>query len=315
LRGKDFVLAVVESYGRSAVLDPKFAPQVDAVLDAGSSALRAKGFAARSGWLTSPTAGGGSVLAHATLLSGLWIDNRQRYHNLTTSNRLTLNGAFRRADWRTVAVVPGVTETWAEGSFFGYDKIYAEKDLGYRGPKFGWATMTDQYVMSAFERSEHSASNHAPVMAEIPLVSSHVPWAPIPSLVDWDEVGDGSVFNPMPAAGRSQSDVWRSRASIRTEYRRSIEYSLNTLISYVETYGDDDLVLVFFGDHQPIELVTGKGASRDVPITIVAKDPAVLDRVSGWGWDDGLKPGATAPVWPMSDFRDRFLTAFGPRKP
>lgn len=77
---------------------------------------------------------------------------------------------------------------------------------------------------------------------------------------------------------------------IRTEYRKSIEYTLNTLVSYVETYGDDDTVLVFLGDHQPAPLITGPGASRDVPITIVAKDEAVLDRTSGWGWQDGLRP-------------------------
>jgi hypothetical protein len=89
-------------------------------------------------------------------------------------------------------------------------------------------------------------------------------------------------------------------------------YSLNSLISYVETYGDDNLVLVFLGDHQPAPVVTGEDASRDVPITIVAHDPAVLDRISGWGWQDGLKPGPHAPVWRMDAFRDRFLTAFGP---
>jgi hypothetical protein len=69
--------------------------------------------------------------------------------------------------------------------------------------------------------------------------------------------------------------------------------------------------MIFLGDHQPVELVTGKNASRDVPITIVAKDPAVLQRISGWGWTAGLNPDPKAPVWPMSDFRDRFLTAFG----
>jgi hypothetical protein len=37
----------------------------------------------------------------------------------------------------------------------------------------------------------------------------------------------------------------------------------------------------------------------------------VLKQITGWGWQDGLKPGAQAPVWPMSAFRDRFLTAFG----
>ena len=72
-------------------------------------------------------------------------------------------------------------------------------------------------------------------------------------------------------------------------------------------------MLVFLGDHQPAPAVTGDGASWDVPITIVAKDRAVLDRISGWGWQDGLRPRAGAPVWRMNTFRDRFLTAFGSR--
>ena len=86
---------------------------------------------------------------------------------------------------------------------------------------------------------------------------------------------------------------------------------MSTLTSYVQTYGTDNLVLVFLGDHQPAPVVSGEGASRDVPITIVAHDPAVLDRIAGWGWQDGLNPGAQAPVWRMDAFRDRFLTAFG----
>ncbi len=31
------------------------------------------------------------------------------------------------------------------------------------------------------------------------------------------------------------------------------------------------------------------------------------------GLAGGLRPGPQAPVWPMSAFRDRFLTAFGSR--
>ena len=57
--------------------------------------------------------------------------------------------------------------------------------------------------------------------------------------------------------------------------------------------------------------MTSGSTNRDVPITIVAHDQAVLDKVSSWGWTPGLKPGPQAPVWPMSAFRDRFLTAFG----
>ncbi|GAA4571739.1 sulfatase-like hydrolase/transferase [Planotetraspora kaengkrachanensis] len=311
LRGKDVIVSFVESYGRDAVEDPNFASQVGAALDAGTSRLRAAGFGSRSAFLTSPTSGGGSWLAHDTLLSGLWIDNQQRSDSLLKSDRLTLSGAFKQAGWRTVSVMPGSTEPWPEGAFFGYDKVYTAQDLGYRGPRFNWGTMPDQYTLSNFQRTERAAPGHTPVMAEIPLVSSHAPWTPIPRLIDWDDVGDGSAFNGMTSAGVSQGSAWSDFRQVRTDYGRSIEYSLNSLISYVEKYGDDDLVLVFLGDHQPAPLITGVGADRDVPITIVAHDPAVLDRISGWGWQDGLKPGPQAPVWKMSDFRDRFLSAFG----
>ncbi|PRY35146.1 sulfatase [Umezawaea tangerina] len=312
LRGKDVVIAFVESYGRDAVEDPELAPVVDAALDRGTRTLKEAGYSSRSGWLTSPTAGGGSWLAQATLLSGLWIDNQQRYRTLMASDRLTLNDAFRRADWRSVGVVPGITQAWPEGEFFGYDPVYAAADLGYRGPRFGYATMPDQYTLSAFQKAERSKPGHAPVMASIPLLSSHAPWSPIPRGIDWDDVGDGSVYNTMESGNQAPESIFgRDPKGVRADYARSVEYSVDTLVSYVKTYGDDNLVLVFLGDHQPAQIVTGEGAGHDVPITVVAHDPAVLDRVSSWGWNDGIKPAPEAPVWPMSDFRDKFLTAFG----
>jgi hypothetical protein len=240
----------------------------------------------------------------------LWIDNQQRFRTVVSSDRLTLGKAFQRAKWPTVGVAPGVTRAWPEGTFYGYDRIYDARNVGYRGPGFGWATMPDQYTLASFERSEHGKPGRPPLMAEIPLISSHWPWAPIPKLIGWNEVGDGSVFTAIANEGESREAVWKNSARVRTEYRRSIEYSLNTLISYVETYGDDNLVLVFLGDHQPMRIVTGPGASYDVPITIVAHDRAVMDRTAAWGWQDGLKPGPQAPVWRMDSFRDRFLTAF-----
>lgn len=314
LRGKDVMLTFVESYGRSAIQDPRLAPSIDALLDAGTSRLAAAGFRARSGFLNSPTAGGGSWLAQATFLSGLWINNQQRFRSLTSSDRLTLTGAFKRANWQTVGVVPGVTRAWPEGTFYGIDRVYDSRNVGYRGPKFGWSTMPDQYALATFQRREHGRPGHAPIMAEIALTTSHIPWTPLPRFIDWDEVADGSVYGPMAAEGEPRRVVWRSAAKVRAQYVKSIEYALTTLISYLERYGDANTVLVFLGDHQPVPTVTGERASRDVPITIVAKDPAVLDRISGWNWHEGLNPGPTAPVWRMDSFRDRFLTAFGPPK-
>jgi hypothetical protein len=105
----------------------------------------------------------------------------------------------------------------------------------------------------------------------------------------------------------------RPPGRVHTDYRTAIEYSLGSLISYVETYGDKNFVLIFLGDHQPSPIVTGYGVSRDVPITILTADRSVLNRISSWGWQDGLKPNPDAPVWRMDAFRDRFLTAFGPQ--
>ena len=37
----------------------------------------------------------------------------------------------------------------------------------------------------------------------------------------------------------------------------------------------------------------------------------MIDQVAGWHWQDGVFPDAAAPVAPMNQFRDHFLTAFG----
>ncbi|WP_162231705.1 alkaline phosphatase family protein [Allosalinactinospora lopnorensis] len=316
LRGKDVVLAFIESYGRDAVQNPRFEPEVGAVLDEGESRLNEAGFTSQSAFLTSSTVGGSSWLAHATMLSGLWIDNQQRYRNLVTSDRLTLTGAFQRAGWQTAAMMPGVDRAWPEGGFFGYDRIYPSQELGYRGPPFSWSNMPDQYTLSAFERLERANPDRdsTPLMADIPLISSHAPWDPIPELIDWDDIGDGSVYESMATESHPiRTITQRDPEQVRDDYRKAVEYSLNSLISYAETYGDEDLVLIFLGDHQPSPVVTGEDASRDVPITIVSGDPDVFDHISDWKWQDGLHPDAQAPTWRMDAFRDRFLTAFGPQ--
>ena len=311
LRGKDVVLTFVESYGRSAVEDPRYAPRVGAALRAASVRLTAKGFAARSGWLTSPVAGGGSWMAHATLVSGLRIDNQQRYDGLVAGDRLTLTKAFQNAGWETTDVMPGTDRAWPEGAYFGFDRIHDGPGLAYEGRNFAWSPMPDQYTLAQFQRLEHGRADRGPLMAQIELTSSHVPWWPYPKLVDWDAVGDGSVFTAQAERGGPPERIWNDDDRLRTAYRDSTVYSLETVLSFVERYGDDRLVFVFLGDHQPASVITGENASHDVPITIVARDPAVLDRIADWGWDEGLAPGARAPVWPMEAFRDRFLSAFG----
>ncbi|HLM05826.1 MAG TPA: sulfatase-like hydrolase/transferase [Blastococcus sp.] len=314
LRGKDVVVVFVESYGRVAVEGSSFAPEIRELLDDGTDTLAAAGFSSRSAFVTSPTFAGISWLAHATLHSGLWIDTQQRHDQLLESDHFTLSRAFERAGWRTVVDVPSNRDPWPEGrAFYGFDEDYDRHDVGYEGPKFSFAAVPDQYTLAAFQRLE-LAPGHAPVMAEIDLVTSHEPWTPLPRLLDWDELGDGSVYDGMPAEGLAPTDVVGDTKEVRALYAESIEYSLTALISFVTTFHqqDRDLVMILVGDHQPASVITGPDASHDVPITILAADPAVLEQTSSWGWDDGMLPGRDAPVWRMDAFRDRFLTAFGP---
>jgi phosphatidylglycerophosphate synthase len=316
LRGKDFLLVFVESYGRVAVQGSSFSPRIDAVLDRGTAELRAAGFSSRSAFLTSPTFGGLSWLAHSTLQSGIRVDGQRAYDQLVQNDRLTLTRAFKRAGWRAVGAMPANHRAWPEGStFYHYDKIYDRRNLGYRGPDFGLPPMPDQYTLLALQRRELAEPHRPPLFAEVDLISSHAPWTRIPRLIPWDDVGDGSIFDHIPAEESTHAALFGDAESARAAYAHSIEYALRTLFSFVRRYGDDDLVLVVLGDHQPATLVSGQGAGHDVPISVIAHDPKVMDQIAGWGWQDGMSPSPRAPVWPMAAFRDRFLTAFGSSPP
>ena len=313
LRGKDVLLVFVESYGRVAVQGSSFSPRVDAVLDRGTAQLRAAGFSSRSAFLTSPTFGGLSWLAHGTMQSGVRLDVQPRYDQLVKSNRLTLTGAFKRAGWRAVADNPRIDRTgrWARPSTAttrsttAATSATAARASGCRR----CPTSTRCWRCSV---ASWPARHRRPLFAEVDLISSHFPWTRIPRLIPWDEVGDGSVFNHVPAEQSTAASLFFGDARrARAAYGHSIEYSMRTLMSFVRHSGDDKLVVIALGDHQPATVVTGQGASHDVPISVIAHDPKVMRRIAGWGWQDGMRPSPQAPVWPMASFRDRFLTAFG----
>jgi hypothetical protein len=312
LRGKDVLLVFVESYGRVSVQGASFSPAVDALLVNGTKRLRAAGFSARSAFAISSTFGGLSWLAHSTLQSGAWADSQRRYDQLVASSRFTLSDAFNRAGWRTISFAPADDRSWLEGSsFYHYDKLYNLRAMGYRGPRFNYAPLPDQYMFAALQRLGF-AKPHRPLFAEVDTVSSHMPWDRIPQMIPWNDLGNGSIFNRIPMDVEPGSFWWHPD-QVKAAYVRSLEYSLNVLISFVRRYGKKNLVLVVVGDEQPLAIVSGEGASHDVPISIIAHDPSVLKRIGGWGWQSGLLPSPHAPVMRMSAFRDRFLAAYGPQ--
>jgi phosphatidylglycerophosphate synthase len=310
LRGKDVIIAFVESYGQVAVQGTSFSPGIDALLRRQTASLTRAGWSTESAWIKSPGFGGISQLSHSTLQSGMWVDSTQLYAELLRSHRFTLSDAFDKAGWRTVSDAPSDDDSWGPGSsFFHFDKLYNHADVGYHGPRFSYATVPDQYTLAAFQRLE-LAPGHKPVMAELDLVSSHTPWAPLPTMVPWNKIGNGSIYDPMPARSESVATVWRNTSTVRKFFGRSIQYSLEALTSWVTEAKDPNLVLIVLGDEQPGSVISGNWANHVVTASIIARGPSVFRQIASWHWQDGLLPGPKAPLERMDAFRNMFLGAF-----
>ena len=199
--------------------------------------------------------------------------------------------------------MPATHSSWPEGnSFYRYAKIWDRDNLRYHGPKFGFSPMPDQYALQALQKLELAERNRRPVYSEIDLTSSHEPWTRIPPLISWNRLGNGSIFNRLPIERADLTDT-------KDGYARSIQYALRALYSFIERYGNKNTVLIVLGDHQPSRVVD-QHPGHEVPITIIAHDPKVISRLSSWDWTPGMLPSSTAPVWPMSAFRNHFLNAF-----
>ncbi|MBN8888858.1 MAG: hypothetical protein J0H91_01030 [Rhodospirillales bacterium] len=280
LQGKDVLLVFIESYGRVALDDPAIAPTVDAALRESAATLATAGFSARSGYLTSPTYGGSSWLAHSTVEAGLWVDSQQRYNQLLAAGRLTLARAFAEGGWRVVFSVPSTTGTWPPGApFYGFDKLYTAHNVDYHGPTFGYATMPDQYIYHALLTQELTPGHRTPVMAEVDTLSSHYPWTEPPPLLPWNEVGDGSAYNSAAAQPPAAHPD-----TAKQVYADAVSYALRSLASFAAASKDPNLVILAMGDHQPNATITRPGADHEVPAMLIAHDPALTAKAAAWGW-------------------------------
>lgn len=311
LEGRDVLLAFVESYGVSAIDDPRYAPVITPRLDRLAQRLDQAGLHVATGQLVAPTQGGQSWFSHLSILSGLWIDNQLRYDLLLSTGRETLIDDFRRTGHRTVALMPANTLAWPEGERLGYDEILGRDDIHYAGPALNWVTMPDQFTWSYLQRRVRQADDPRPVFVELGLISSHAPWTPIlPVLDDWDAIGDGAVFEPWRDAGLRPRDLWLDHDRVREHFARAVAYAIDVVTGYAERFVDDQTLLIVMGDHQPAPLITGEAASRAVPVHAISGDPTMLAPFRQWGFLPGTTADPAQPPQRMDAFRDWFVDAF-----
>lgn len=303
---RDVLVIFVESYGRASIDSAFYAERHLSTLRRAQERLRSAGLAMRSGFLTSPTQGGQSWLAHATVANGLRIGDQALYQAALASGRQGLFHYARRAGFRTAAVMPAITRPWPEAASMGFDRVLAAGDLGYRGPAFNWVTMPDQYTLAAADRLLRDGGD-PPLFAQIVLISSHAPWVPVPHLIGWDQVGDGTGFAAMARAGPSPQQVWRVREDVRRHYRDALDYALQVVMEYALRQAGDPPLIIVMGDHPAAQTIAPQ-AGRDVPIHVIGPQHLVA-RSAAWGLTPGLIPAAT-PAIPMQQLRDLMLQSF-----
>ena len=311
LAGRDVLLIFVESYGASAVFDPRFSEVVVPRLDEMAKRLEAAGLSVATGMLDAPIRGGQSWLAHASTLSGLHIDNSLWYRLMLASGRPTLVDDFRATGHRTLTVMPAITLAWPEGEAYGFDEIHAAADIDYAGPALNWVTMPDQFTLHHFEQRIRRPAEE-PLFAQIALISSHAPWTPIlPVLDDWDTIGDGSIFHRWEGAGIPPDELWQDLERVRDHYALSVDYSLEVSARWAADYLGDEALLILLGDHQAAPLIIGEEAGYGVPVHVISGDAALLEPFLARDFVPGMLPGSSNPTAGLDALRAWLYEDFG----
>jgi len=306
LAGRDVVMVFVESYGVSALEQPRHAEVLQPLLRRSEHDLASAGLGARSARMEAPIRGGQSWLSHATALSGQPIDNDYWYSLLLESGQGFLTDDLRLTGHVPLVVAPAIVQPWPESRALGFEAVYPGAALDYRGPKSGWVDIPDQYTLHRYSR--HLRPRHAgPVFSVLMLISSHAPWSPGPPLLE--DPGRLDDANPWPewrAPARDPLVYWRDTDRLRSRYPQTLGYSLEAVFDWAARDLPEGALLIVLGDHQPAALITGPGAGAQVPVHFISADASLLDRLALPGARTGLAPPrSSAPAAPMQ--RLRFL--------
>ncbi len=308
LDGDDVLLIFVESYGRSTYDRPEFAAYLRPARERLQAAIHDTGRDVVSAFVTSPTFGGTSVLAHLSLLTGIQVRDTRSYRLLMTQHRPTLVSVFHGAGYRTIAFMPGNQHPWPEGSFYGFDHIYGAGQLDYRGPKFGWWHIPDQYSFAALDMDELQPHPRRPLFVFFPTLSTHMPFRPIPPLQpDWSRMLSAHPYDAAPLqAAMAKTPRW---THLGESYVGAVQYFFDTFTSFLRRRPDEHAVLILLGDHQPASSVSGEGASWDVPVHVIASRPGILAALQAEGFKAGLTPSGPA-IGNMNQLAQWLLAAF-----
>jgi len=289
LQGRDVDLMFLESYGAIAFEHPAIAPKLASARERLAAQITQAGYGVVSAYVRAATFAGASELSHLSLLSGIDLSDPMRHDLLMTSDRPLLTSLFHRAGYQTVGLYPALSWDWEERRFYAFDRFLDARDLGYPGPPLGYWKVPDQYSRARVDQLLPRRPGDPPRLLFFPTISSHLPFGPVPPYQpDWDRVLTADPFGAEATARLQHAYVdW---LDMRPNYIGMIDYTYAWLGGHLGRQARPDTEQVWIGDHQPAASVSGEGADWAVPVHVLSRDPALLQRLRAQGFRDGLEP-------------------------
>lgn len=311
-RPPNILIFIVESYGHALFNDPDFGAYQRQAQNL-EKQLTEAGYHIRSSYLESPVFGGSSWMADATLLCGVRVHDQRRFEGLFTAPLSCMPKLLNEAGYWTVTAASNTTRL--EERFprlFPYDRIYYLDNLEYQGPRMSWSYMPDQYVIQFIHEREVVTHPDDPLLVTYVLTSSHHPWDLVPPYIqDWDSIGDGSLYHRV--RGKYFQNRFVTGKQFKPGFMSSIIYSMRSVTEYLVRHPKDDTLIIILGDHQPRTPVANMHEdSWAVPIHIVSRDPALVERFVPFGYAPGIEPPADMKPTPMERFLVDLFKAFSP---
>jgi len=307
LGGRSVVLIFVESYGAITAREPAMAAVLDPLREKLDARLEAAGFVRATGLLRSPITGGGSWMAHGTLISGARLAAQDAYEVMLVSGVRTMAHRFAEAGYRTLALMPRIDQPWPEGNLLGFQTIRLQPGLEYSGPHFAWESLPDQWVLDHFASVDMKP---APLFAKIVLASSHTPFERVPAFIDdWSKLASNHAYDGLPV---KEFPVRRGQVFEQDEaYVAAVAYSLESAIRFATERTDDETLFIVLGDHQPPLTTARRTGDFSVPIHVFSRASDLVAPFMRRGYVPGMKPPPGVAAKGMETFLGDFLADFG----
>ncbi|HWO08022.1 MAG TPA: hypothetical protein VNN80_01040, partial [Polyangiaceae bacterium] len=110
------------------------------------------------------------------------------------------------------------------------------------------------------------------------------------------------------------SVTWGLSGEVTKAYTAAVTYEMQVMEGYLTNFVHDDTLVIFVGDHQPHQLVTGpENLNWSVPIHVACRNPDFVEPFLRRGYVQGMVPSQPLPHVGMERFMEEFLADFSTR--